>query len=243
MRPVFYDLHLHSCLSPCGDNDMTPNNILNMALLKELDLIALTDHNSCKNCPAILRAAEGSGLMVLPGMELTTAEEIHVVCLFPALENAMDFDAHVHEKLLDVPNDPKIFGEQLILDERDEQVGTEEKLLVGATTIEISDAPALVRRFGGLCYPAHIDRNSYSVLSNLGFLPPECGFTALEVYRPEAFFADGRHSDLKEGYDIITSSDAHYLEDIAERERCIHLETVDFAGLAERLEHRGPWRR
>ena len=149
MRPVFYDLHIHSCLSPCGDMDMTPNNILNMALLKELDLIALTDHNSSKNCPALLRAAEGSGLTVLPGMELTTAEEVHVVCLFPALENAMDFDGYVHERLPDIDNVPEIFGPQQILDWRDEPAGLEQKLLINATTIEISDLPALVRGYGG----------------------------------------------------------------------------------------------
>ena len=235
MKPVFYDLHIHSCLSPCGGNDMTPNNILNMSLLKELDLIALTDHNSCKNCPAILKAAEGSGLQVLPGMELTTAEEIHVVCLFPALENAMAFDSYVYERLADIDNEPSIFGDQFILDENDAVAGSVKKLLVNATTIEISDVPALVQSYGGLCYPAHVDRNSYSVLSNLGFIPPECGFRTLEVAKPDIFFGDGAHADLKEGYYIVTSSDAHYLEDIAERERCIHLETVDFAGLAARL--------
>ena len=235
MRPVFYDLHIHSCLSPCGDMDMTPNNILNLALLKELDLIALTDHNSCKNCPALMRAAEGSGLAVLPGMELTTAEEVHVVCLFPALENAMDFDGYVHGCLPDIDNVPEIFGAQQILDRRDEPAGIEQKLLINATTIEISDLPALVKGYGGFCYPAHIDRASNSVLSNLGFIPPECAFRTLEVADPEAFFADGRNQAYKEGYAIVTSSDAHYLENISEREHCIHLDTVDFEGLAKRL--------
>ena len=155
MRPVFYDLHIHSCLSPCGDQDMTPNNIVNMALLKELELIALTDHNSCKNCPAIMKAAAGTGLVVLPGMELTTAEEAHVVCLFPALDNAMAFDAFVHERLAPVKNAPDIFGEQLILDKNDDPIGHEDLLLVNATSISIDEAPAAVAQFCGLCFPAH----------------------------------------------------------------------------------------
>lgn len=215
--------------------DMTPNNILNMALIKELDLIALTDHNSCKNCPAILKAAEGSGLTVIPGMELTTAEEIHMVCLFPALENALSFDEYVHARLAPVENDPSIFGQQVILNDQDEPVGEEPLLLVNATSIEIADAPGLVAEYGGICYPAHIDRSSYSVLSNLGFIPPECGFHTLEVYQPDKFFGDEKKRGLKDSYYIVTSSDAHYLEHIAERERCIHLDTVDFAGLAARL--------
>lgn len=235
MKPVFYDLHLHSCLSPCGDEDMTPNNILNMALLKELDMIALTDHNTCRNCPALLQAAAGSGLVVLPGMELTTAEEVHVVCLFPKLENAMDFDAYVYERLMDVTNDPGIFGTQYILNDQDERIGSLGKLLVNATSIEISDLPALVQSYGGICYPAHIDRASYSVLSNLGYVPPECAFTTMEVYRPQVFFDGGAHEDFTRKYCIVTSSDAHRLEDLAEREHCIHLRSVDFDGLAQRL--------
>lgn len=234
MIPVFYDLHLHSCLSPCGDGEMTPNNLVNMAAIKELDMIALTDHNTCRNCPAVLKVAEQAGIRVIPGMELTTAEEVHVVCLFPALENALAFDEYVYARLMDVKNQPSIFGEQLILDENDEPVGELEKLLVNATSIGISKTPALVDSFGGICYPAHIDRQSYSVLANLGYIPPECGFTAVEVYRPDVFFAGG-HGDIREGYCVMTSSDAHRLEDIAERERCIHLETADFAGLRARL--------
>ena len=235
MRPVFYDLHIHSCLSPCGDQDMTPNNIVNMALLKELELIALTDHNSCKNCPAIMKAAAGTGLVVLPGMELTTAEEAHVVCLFPALDNAMAFDAFVHERLAPVKNAPDIFGEQLILDKNDDPIGHEDLLLVNATSISIDEAPVAVAQFCGLCFPAHIDRPSNSVLSNLGGIPPECGFHILEVAHPERFFAGGAHSDLQEGYTVVTSSDAHDLGNISERIRCIHLETIDYAGLAARL--------
>ncbi len=209
MRPVFYDLHIHSCLSPCGDADMTVNNILNMSLLKELEMIALTDHNTCRNCPALMQAAEGTGLVVVPGMELSTAEEVHMVCLFPALENAMAFDRYVYDCLPPFANRPQIFGEQTILDAEDQPVGTLEKLLVNATSIGISSLPSLMREYGGLCFPAHIDRGSYSVLSNLGALPPECGFRAVEVADPARFFADGQHAEIREQYTVVVSSDAH----------------------------------
>ena len=102
---LYYDLHLHSCLSPCGDNDMTPSNIAGMAALKGLDVIALTDHNSCRNCPALLRAAAHFGLVALPGMELCTMEEVHVLCLFANLNDALDFDAAVYPHILPISND------------------------------------------------------------------------------------------------------------------------------------------
>jgi hypothetical protein len=235
VKPVFYDLHIHSCLSPCGDNDMTVNNLLNMSLLKELDMIALTDHNSCKNCPALMEAAKDAPIAVLPGMELTTAEEIHMVCLFSSLDGAMGFDSYVWERLPDIQNDVHIFGDQLILDKEDSIIGQEKKLLVNAASIEIGEVSGLMRRFGGLCYPAHIDRSSYSILSNLGFIPPEYEFHTVEVANPSRFFADRHNLSIKEWYTVITSSDAHYLEQISEREHCIHLDTADFSGLAARL--------
>ncbi len=232
---VYYDLHIHSCLSPCGDNDMTVNNILNMCLLKGLDLIALTDHNSCKNCPALLSAASEAPITVLPGMELTTSEEVHVVCLFPALPQAMAFDQYVHDHLPKIQNVPHIFGEQWILDSEDEPVGQEELLLLNASTISISHLPALMGEFEGICWPAHIDRSSYSLLSNLGGIPPECGFRGLEVAFPETFFAEGRHEELKRDYTILTNSDAHDLGKLSEREHWLPLSSPDFRGLAELL--------
>ena len=116
---VYYDLHIHSCLSPCGDNDMTPNNIVNMSLLNGMDMIALTDHNSCKNCRAAVRAGEEAGVTVVPGMELTTSEEAHVVCLFPTVEQAEAFGDYVESRSPEIRNRPEIFGDQLIMDWQD----------------------------------------------------------------------------------------------------------------------------
>ena len=122
MSRYYYDLHIHSCLSPCGDNDNTPNNIVGMGVLAGLQIMALTDHNTCRNCPAFFAAAKKHGTIPVAGMELTTAEDIHMVCLFPDLESAMAFDEEVGRHLIRVSKRPDIFGDQLILDENDEVI-------------------------------------------------------------------------------------------------------------------------
>lgn len=212
---LYYDLHIHSCLSPCGDSDMTPNNIVNMARLADLNLIALTDHNTCRNCPAILRAAQGSGLTVLPGMELCSAEEAHIVCLFPDLAAAQAFDAAVYPTLPPIPNRPEVFGEQLILDHEDNITGRLEPLLVTASSLSVDDIPALARRFGGTAFPAHIDRPSYSVTAALGDVPP-VGFSAAEITATGDVDALCAQYPLIRGLPLLQSSDAHYLHQIAE---------------------------
>lgn len=213
---MFYDLHIHSALSPCGDNDMTPCNIVNMAVLKGLDVIALTDHNSCRNCGAFLKAAQGSGVTALCGMEINTAEEIHAVCLFPTLEQALLFDAYVYERLPDVQNAPAIFGEQRFLDENDNILGYEPKLLINACGISIMELTALMARFGGVCWPAHIEKSSYSITASLGFIPPECGFS---IYEVKDITKIEQVRPLMPNPDtalLLHNSDAHYLWDISE---------------------------
>ena len=211
-----YDFHLHSCLSPCGDNDMTPYNLVNMAKLLGYDIIALTDHNSCLNCPAALKAGEEAGITVVPGMELCTSEEIHAVCLFPDLKNALEFSDYVKSTMPPVKNDASIFGEQLVMDSTDRIIGNEEILLTAASGISIDDAVKEVSRFGGAVFPAHLDRASYSVLSVLGFMYPEMGFAAAEfthkAYIPQY---EEKHPLLKE-MKKLRNSDAHYLENMVE---------------------------
>ena len=163
-----YDLHIHSCLSPCGDMDMTPNNIAGMAMIKELNIIALTDHNTARNAPALMKAAEQYGLIVLPGMELTTQEEVHVVCLFAEAEDALAFDRYVYESLLKIRNKVKVLGEQVIMNEMDEPVGEEEFLLINATSIPFDDVYDIVSSFNGIMIPTHLDKSTTSLISNLG---------------------------------------------------------------------------
>ena len=183
MKEYFFDLHLHSCLSPCGDEDMTPANLAAMCALAGYDIVALTDHNTVDNCPAFCRAAEQRGLLALPGMELTTAEEVHVICLFPDLDSAAAFGALVRRSLPPVENRPDFFGRQLVMDGEDHILREETALLAGASGIGIYQAAALVSQFGGVAYPAHIDRSSFSVLSNLGLWDPGMGFSLAELSR------------------------------------------------------------
>ena len=181
MTSYFYDLHIHSCLSPCADNDMTPNNIAGMAAIKGLNILALTDHNSCKNCPAFFEACKRQGIIPIAGMELSTAEDIHLVCLFAELDDAMRFDAEIEKHLMPIKNRPEIFGEQLILDGEDEVIGEEQTLLISATDLSIDDAVKLARDFGAHVHPAHIDRQSNGIIAILGDIPSEYGFKTFEL--------------------------------------------------------------
>lgn len=218
MSRYLCDLHIHSCLSPCGDEDMTPGNIVGMATLNGLQIVALTDHNSSKNCPSFFKAAKAYGLIPVAGMELTTAEDIHAVCLFRSLEAAMDFGRFVDLRRPKIKNKPEIFGRQLIMDENDEVCAEEEFLLISSSGISLDEAFNEVIKRDGVCYPAHIDRSSNGIISMLGDFPPEPRFTAFELNDIASL------EDSKSRFPIITerglvhvaSSDAHYLTDISE---------------------------
>ena len=235
MKSYYYDLHTHSCLSPCADNDNTPNNLAGMAALSEIEILALTDHNTAKNCPAFFEAAERYGIIPVAGVELTTSEDIHAVCLFEKLEDAMRFDKELEGRRLKVKNRPDIFGEQLILDGMDNVIGTEDYLLSYATDISIEDAPELVESFGGVCYPAHIDRDANGIIAVLGTLPESPHFTAVEFH-----FGD-KVSDYAAKYDIsgktvVVSSDAHCLTDVRDKENYFELSPTDDSPEAVRRE-------
>lgn len=239
-----YDLHIHSCLSPCGDSDMTPNNIVNMALLAGFDIIALTDHNSSGNCPALLQVAEGTGLTVVPGMELCTAEESHVVCLFPNLEAAMSFSAAVALTLPPVNNRPDIFGEQLLMDADDEIVGRQDILLTTASSISVEEVLPLARSFGGTAFPAHIDRDSYSVTAALGDIPP-VGFQAVEITaRGDVPALVARYPEAV-GKPLLLNSDAHYLHQLGDPSAWLDLPDKSAAAVVAALDGRiaCPWGR
>lgn len=221
-RRYYYDLHIHSCLSPCGDADATPGNMAGMGALAGLQIMALTDHNTCRNCPAFFEAAARYGIVPVAGMELTTAEDIHVVCLFPALEAALGFDRVVESRRIRIANRPDIFGEQWVMNGEDEVIGSEPDLLTNATTISLEEAPRLAADWGGVCYPAHIDRPSNGILAVLGCLPAEPVFPCVELqdganepaYRQQYLTPDTR---------VVVSSDAHYLWHIRDKERYIEL--------------------
>lgn len=217
MSRYYYDLHIHSCLSPCADNDMTPNNIAGMAALAGLNIVALTDHNSSRNCPAFFAAAKKNGIIPVAGMELTTAEDIHVVCLFEELENALRFNDEVDTRRIRIRNRTDIFGDQLLTDEEDNVVGIEEDFLSNATEIAIGDVPAVVERFGGFCFPAHIDREANGIIATLGTFPENSGFTCAELHDPEKETDYRARYPALAGMRIVGDSDAHYLWDIRDK--------------------------
>ena len=208
--PLFtYDLHVHSCLSPCGDDEMTPCNIAGMAYLAGVRIVALTDHNSLKNTPAFFEACAEYGLVPVAGCELTTSEEIHMVCLFEGLKQALAFDEAIQPYRMPIPNRVEIFGSQPIMGKEDEIVGEDPWFLPAATSLSLTEAAALVREMGGIAYPAHIDRESNGLLAILGMFPEEPIFDLCEVRDKE------NAQKLAGGRRVVVSSDAHRLEDFA----------------------------
>lgn len=195
---------------------MTPANIAGMAALKELDVIAVTDHNSCKNCSAVIKAAKEYDITVIPGMELTTMEEVHVVCLFETLEDAMKFDDYIYRRLIAFPNNEDIFGQQLIMDEEEHILGKIPELLINATEITFDSVYPLVTKYHGIMIPAHIDKNANSLLANLGFVPPDSKFTCVEVKNLEHLHSIQKSNPYIRDCKVISDSDAHYLEHISE---------------------------
>ena len=205
------DLHIHSCLSPCGDALMTPNNIVGMAFIKQLDAIAVCDHNCARNLPAIKEVADMMNVLLLPGMELTTREEAHMLCYFRTVEQCLAFGEKVYAHLPPIPNNEKFFGRQQVMNAQDEETDVEERLLISALDLGFEECEKLIHAAGGLCVPAHINRGSNGVLNSLGFLPPDARYDALEVSKAVAMPV----MDLSP-WRLLESSDAHYLENILE---------------------------
>ena len=166
MSGGFYDLHIHSCLSPCASDDMSPCNIAGMASIKGLSLISLTDHNSGRNLKAMDKVASEFGLIFIPGIEVTTVEEVHVLTYFKETNAAIEFGELLYNSLPDITNRPDIFGRQLIMDENDETAGELGKLLLQATPYSLEEIVGLTRDAGGCAVPAHINRDSFSVFAN-----------------------------------------------------------------------------
>ncbi len=229
MSRYFCDLHIHSCLSPCADDDMTPGNICGMAAINGLQIVALTDHNTTGNCTSFFAAAKALGLIPVPGMELTTAEDIHLVCLFRDLAAAAIFDEYVTAHRMEMENRPDIFGNQLLIGEEDEVIGEERNLLLYASDITLEEAYEQVKSLHGACYPAHIDRQSNGIVSILGDFPPEPKFTAYELNdgaSKDAYLARCR---VLEGLCNTVSSDAHHLWDISEADFAMELDDEPYS--------------
>jgi len=221
------DLHLHSCLSPCGEDEMDPGDVMRMAKLMGIELVALTDHNSSKNCPTAEIAAKECGIGFIPGLEVTAAEEIHCICLFPTLAQAQSFHDTIAALRPRIKNRPDIFGCQLIV-HPDGTVEDEPYLLYNAANISIMDLPLLVRTHGGLFWPAHVDRGANSLFTMLGSWPLELRADAVEI----SYSGRGGIPDrLKR----LRVSDAHSFLEMREGGFPLPLESADFDGLAAYL--------
>lgn len=229
MSRYTYDFHIHSCLSPCADNEMTPNNIAGMATLAGINIMALTDHNTVKNCPAFFKAAKKNGVVAVAGMELTTSEDIHVICLFEHLEDAMSFGEEIEKHRVLIKNRTDIFGDQLITDEEDNVIGIEEHLISNATDISVDDVPKIVKQFNGVCYPAHIDRISNGIIAVLGDFPPNVDFLCAEFHDSTKIEEYRQKYPVVNKLKTIVGSDAHYLWDIRDGEASIELEDEPYS--------------
>ena len=236
MNRYYYDLHIHSCLSPCADDDMTPNNIAGMSALKGLNIVALTDHNSCKNCPAFFEACKRQGIIPIAGMELSTSEDIHLVCLFPELESAMAFDEEIEKHLMKIENRPERFGNQLITDGEDRVIGVEDKLLITATDLWIGDALELIKKYGGYVRPAHIDRESNGIVAILGDIPSEYGFSCFEFNNAESIKSFKNRFPFITDNNILVCSDAHHLWDINEADNFLIIDDEPYSSARVREE-------
>ena len=223
----YYDLHVHSTLSPCGDEDNTPNNICGMASLCDLKILALTDHNTAKNCPAFFHAARKYDIIPIAGMELTTSEDVHVVCLFENLDDALSFDKFVEENRMKIKNRPEIFGNQTIMNENDEPIGEVSDLLINASYISCDEVSSIVSSFGGICYPAHIDREANGIVATLGVFPEFPYFPCAEIHDSEKIGEYKERFPIVSEKPVVVSSDAHYLWDISGRLNCFELDVDD----------------
>ncbi len=217
----FYDLHIHSDLSPCGHRDMTPNNIINMSYIKGLNIISVTDHNTTRNLPAVIKSSNNK-IKVIPGIEVTTKEEVHVLCYFKNLNEAMQFGEIIYLSLIDIMNNPKLFGEQNIYNENDEIIGTIDKLLLSASSYSLSEINSMVEEYHGIMVPAHINKKSNSMLNTLGFIPDSLNINFIELYDE----LDINEKYMKR-YNVLRNSDAHILTDISEPINYMELKNVD----------------
>lgn len=234
---INYDLHIHTGLSPCALDSMSPNNIVNMAQLMDLQVIAITDHNSCDNVEVVMEVAKDTPLMVIPGLEVETKEEIHMVCLFKGIEQAKALQKMVYAHLPERRNAVKIFGEQWLYDPEDEEAGKVERLLSFATDISVDLLVDICLSLDGVCIPAHIDRPSFSLLSNLGMIPEHMPVATLEISR----YATMADYDLRyPNHLILQNSDAHELGDIGLCQGVLEVDDFSIETIIETLK--GPYK-
>ncbi len=229
------DLHIHTCLSPCADLTMSPLRVVKMAKKKNLDIIGICDHNSAENVQYAINAGRLSNtgkngrpsedrryegreiektIKVLPGMEICTKEEVHIVALFDEIGDALKMQEIVYHSLPAEKNNPELFGEQIIANEFDEVEGYNDRLLIGATGLSLYEVTECIHRLNGLAIAAHIDREAFSLTGQLGFIPEDLKIDAIEISRNISVEQARQKFPGINQYPVIQTSDAHYLNEI-----------------------------
>jgi 3',5'-nucleoside bisphosphate phosphatase len=208
------DLHIHTVLSPCAEVEMIPPLIVERALEVGLDLIAISDHNSTANVTAVIDAARGTGLKIIPGMELATREEVHLVCLFDTLEQINAWQVQVDQAMPTLPNQPEHLGEQFVVDAAGNFVRREERMLLVAANIALEEAIARVQAIGGIAIPAHIDRPANGLIAMLGLVPPDLQVDGLEISKNISADVARAKYHIPNRTPVIQASDAHWLDAI-----------------------------
>jgi len=208
------DLHIHTCLSPCADLYMSPLRIVEKAASCGLNIIAICDHNSMENAEVTQRLAKEKGINAILGIEITSSEEVHILGLFRDVHDAIEMQEIIYENLLPGENDEEAFGMQVVVNENDEVLDFNKRLLIGATRLSVNKIVESIHSFEGLAIAAHIDREGFGIIGQLGFIPPDLKLDALEISRnisiEEAIKRFKEYSHIP----WITSSDAHKLDDI-----------------------------
>ena len=227
MRKVRADLHLHTCLSPCADMQMQATAIVVQAIKVGLDMIAICDHNSAENVAAVVKAGHREALPVIPGIEITSSEEVHILGLFKTEQDLMGVQQVVYENLPG-ENSEEAFGPQIIVDEWDDIIGTSNKLLIGATNLTLEKVVEIIHQFSGLAIASHVDRERFGLIGQLGFIPKGLKLDAIEVSTPNA-------AAKEYGYPVIYSSDAHFLEGIGRNPSCFMAEEASIHEIGKAL--------
>ena len=234
LRPFKADLHIHTCLSPCTELNMSPRGILTSAKKKGLDILGICDHNSTENSPGVMKAAEPMDIGILPGMEVTSQEEVHVLAIFDTIKNALEMQKYVYQNLPG-ENDPDAFGMQVIVNEKEEVLGFNDKLLIGATTIPLDEVIRSIHSLGGIAIASHIDREAFSIIGQLGFIPEDLELDALEI-SPRVSYEEAK-AVYPYDYPITCSSDAHYPDDIGKTFTSFLIEETSVAEIKKALKN------
>jgi len=211
LRKFKADLHIHTCLSPCADDKMSPKRIIKQAKMNNLDIIGICDHNSAENVMAIKEIGKREQISVIGGIEATSEEEVHILALFDNEKELFEFQEILYDKLSGF-NDEKFLGKQLIVNEDDEIISSNKRLLIGATSLSLQKIVQTICSLGGLVIASHIDRQSFSIISQLGFIPEGLALDALEISKN---FKHQTTNNEKYDFPLVSFSDAHFLKDIA----------------------------